>query len=254
MPCSPASSSPSSCPSLEVADLTVTYAGEPVLEGLTLELPAASLCALVGRNGAGKSTLFRAVMGFLSPARGSVRIAGLPVPLAQRRQLVAYVPQSEQVDWQFPLRVQDVVLMGRYGHMNLLRLASGADRQAVEEALERLDLLPLADRQIGALSGGQRKRAFLARALAQGARLLLLDEPFTGVDLASEQLILDTLTDLRSGGASALIATHDLEVIPRFCDRVALLQRRLLASGPTEEVFTRANLLRTFGLTDQLPA
>jgi len=245
---------PPATPSLEVDDLTVTYAGEPVLERLSLQLPESSLCALVGRNGAGKSTLFRAVMGFLTPARGRVRIAGLPVPQAQRRQLVAYVPQSEQVDWQFPLRVRDVVLMGRYGHMNLLRLASAADRRAVEEALERLDLLPLADRQIGALSGGQRKRAFLARALAQGARLLLLDEPFTGVDLASEQLIIDTLIDLRGRGASALIATHDLEVIPRFCDRVALLQRQLLASGPTAEVFTRSNLLRTFGLTDQLPA
>lgn len=247
-------SPPPATASLEVDDLTVTYAGEPVLERLSLVLPEASLCGLVGRNGAGKSTLFRAVMGFLTPARGRVRIGGLPVPLAQRHQLVAYVPQSEQVDWQFPLRVRDVVLMGRYGRMPLLRLASAADRRAVEEALERLDLLPLADRQIGALSGGQRKRAFLARALAQGARLLLLDEPFTGVDLASEQLILDTLVDLRRDGASALIATHDLEVIPRFCDRVALLQRRLLAFGPTAEVFTRANLLRTFGLTDQLPA
>ena len=150
------------------------------------------------------------------------------------------------MDWQFPIRVWDVVMMGRYGSMNLLRWPGGDDRQRVQAALERVDLWPLRERQIGALSGGQRKRAFLARALAQGAGVLLLDESFSGVDINTERLIIDLLIELREQGATVLIATHDLESIPSFCDRVVLINRTVLAYGDTSEVFTQANLLRTF--------
>jgi len=232
---------------IDVSGLTVTYNGEPAVVDVDLRLEAGTICGLVGMNGAGKSTLFRALTGFVHPTRGTVRIDGLTVVQAQRQQAVAYVPQSEQVDWQFPIRVWDVALMGRYGRMNLLRWPADADRQAVSEALRQVDLLPLRDRQIGELSGGQRKRAFLARALAQQARVLLLDEPFTGVDIRTERLIIDLLLQQRDQGATVLIATHDLDAIPSFCDRVVLINRTVLAYGETSEVFTQANLLRTFG-------
>ena len=234
-------------PSLLVRGLTVSYGREPALEAVDLTLEGGSICALVGLNGAGKSTLFRALMGFLTPSGGEMRIGGLPVAQAQRRQWVAYVPQDDQLPWDFPLRVWDVAMMGRYGHMNGLRWPAPADRQAVREALRRVELGEQRDRPIGSLSGGQRKRALLARAIAQQARLLLLDEPFTGVDRRTERLIIDQLRELRTAGASVLIATHDLDAIPGFCDRVLLLNRRVLACGPTASVFTQANLLRTFG-------
>jgi manganese transport system ATP-binding protein len=231
---------------IAVDHLSVGYNGRPVVVDVTLELQAGSICGLVGMNGAGKTTLFKALMGFLKPISGSIRIAGCSLRQAQRRQLVAYVPQSEQVDWQFPIRVWDVVMMGRYGGMGLLRWPSAEDRRHVQSALERVDLWPLRERQIGALSGGQRKRAFLARALAQGAGVLLLDEPFSGVDISTERMIIDLLVALREQGATVLIATHDLESIPSFCDRVVLINRTVLAYGDTSEVFTQANLLRTF--------
>ena len=237
---------------ISIEALTIAYNGVPAVVDVNLQLQPGSICGLVGMNGAGKSTLFKALMGFVAPQRGSIRIEGLPVAQAQRRQAVAYVPQSEQVDWNFPIRVQDVVMMGRYGRMNLLRWPRAVDREAVESALTRVDLLPLRQRQIGALSGGQRKRAFLARALAQGARVLLLDEPFTGVDLRTERLIIALLLELRQQGATVLIASHDLDAIPSFCDRVVLINRTVLAYGETSEVFTQANLLRTFGAAPQL--
>jgi manganese transport system ATP-binding protein len=221
---------------ITVTGLWAGYGDGPVLQGLDLQLAAGSICALVGSNGAGKSTLFRCLMGFLAPSRGTLRIDGLPLAEAQRRQRVAYVPQSEEVDWQFPIQVRDVVMMGRYGHMNLLRWPAASDRAAVEAALERLELLPLARRQIGALSGGQRKRTFLARALAQQAGVLLLDEPFSGVDARTEALIRGQLLDLRDAGGSVLIASHDLAGIPGFCDRVLLLQGRIIADGPPATV------------------
>ncbi|MGL6132695.1 MAG: metal ABC transporter ATP-binding protein [Prochlorococcaceae cyanobacterium] len=231
---------------IAVDNLTVGYNGRPAVVDVSLELSSGSICALVGMNGAGKSTLFKALMGFLKPSSGSIRIAGSGLRQAQRRQLVAYVPQSEQVDWDFPIRVWDVVMMGRYGAMGLLRWPSADDRRQVRRALERVDLWPLRERQIGALSGGQRKRAFLARARAQGARVLLLDEPLSGVDISTERLIIDLLIELRDQGATVLLATHDLESIPSFCDRVVLINRTVLAYGDTSEVFTQANLLRTF--------
>jgi manganese/iron transport system ATP-binding protein len=183
-----------------------------------------------------------------------VLIGGEPVEAALRRNRVAYVPQSEEVDWTFPVSVRDVVMMGRYGHMNILRIPRAADRAAVAAALERVGMGALADRQIGELSGGQRKRVFLARAMAQGAELLLLDEPFTGVDATTEQAIIALLKGFREEGRIVLVSTHDLGSIPEFCDEVVLVNRTVLASGPTTEVFTEENLRLAFGGALRHPA
>ena len=228
--------------------VTVTYAnGHTALRDASFETPAGSITALVGVNGSGKSTLFKAVMGFVPLSAGQVQVLGLPVAQAMRQRLMAYVPQSEEVDWNFPVLVQDVVMMGRYGHMGFMRLPRQADRAAVLQALERVDMSELAGRQIGELSGGQKKRVFLARALAQQARVILLDEPFTGVDVKTESAIIDLLRQLRDEGCVILVSTHNLGSVPEFCDRTALIQGTVLACGPTAEVFTRANLERAFG-------
>ena len=228
--------------------LTVTYpGGVTALDDASFELPTGTIAGLVGMNGAGKSTLFKALMGFVPVRRGRVEILGLPVPRALRRNLVAYVPQSEEVDWTFPVLVRDVVMMGRYGRMGFLRRPSAADRDAVADALARVEMSAFADRQIGALSGGQKKRVFLARALAQEARVVLLDEPFTGVDVATEDAIVALLQKMRDEGRVMLVSTHNLGSVPRFCDRTVLIKGTVLDHGPTERVFTQANLQRAFG-------
>jgi manganese transport system ATP-binding protein len=186
-------------------------------------------------------------MGFVKPITGQVLIEGLPLRSAQRRNRIAYVPQAEDVDWNFPVSVRDVVMMGRYGYMNILRRPKPRDRQVVRESLERLQMWELRNRQIGELSGGQKKRAFLARALAQQGSILLLDEPFTGVDIKTEKAMIDLLLDLRARGHTILISTHDLASITTFCDQVVLINRTILAYGETSEVFTEENLSRTFG-------
>jgi manganese/iron transport system ATP-binding protein len=198
-------------------------------------------------NGSGKSTLFKALMGFVKPVGGRISIAGGTVEEARRRKLVAYVPQSEEVDWTFPVSVWDVVMMGRYGHMNFLRLPRAEDRRIVEASLERVGMSAFKDRQIGELSGGQKKRVFLARALAQDGRIILLDEPFTGVDVTTEESIIELLRGLRAEGRIILVSTHNLGSVPEFCDHVILVNRTVLASGPLEEVFTEDNLARAFG-------
>ena len=235
-------------PRIDVAGVTVTYAnGHVALRDASFALDAGSICALVGVNGSGKSTLFKAIMGLVTPAAGSVTIAGEPVAAALKRNLVAYVPQSEEVDWTFPVSVWDVVLMGRYGHMNFLRIPRAADRRLADEALARVGMSEFKERQIGELSGGQRKRVFLARALAQQGRVLLLDEPFTGVDVTTEAAIIALLRELRADGHIVLVSTHNLGSVPEFCDHVVLVNRTVLASGPTAEVFTEQNLLHAFG-------
>ena len=235
-------------PGIAVRDLTVRYRnGHTALEAATFELGLGSICALVGINGSGKSTLFKALMGFVRPTRGTVTLGGLPVGDALKRNMVAYVPQSEDVDWNFPVLVQDVVMMGRYGHMNFLRIPSRLDRRKVDEALERVGMTAYRSRQIGELSGGQKKRVFLARSLAQEGRIILLDEPFTGVDVKTEAAIIALLRELRAAGHLMLVSTHDLGSVPDFCDQVVLLNRRILAAGPTALVFTQANLERAFG-------
>ena len=234
--------------SLAVTDVTVSYANGVVAvdrAGFALDRP--TICALVGVNGSGKSSLFKALMGFVPAGGGSIRICGLAVGQALKRGLVAYVPQSEEVDWNFPVLVEDVVMMGRYGHMSLLRIPRAADRAAVDAALERVGMTALRKRQIGELSGGQKKRAFLARALAQGAEVILLDEPFTGIDLTTEQAIVGLMREMRGEGRLMLVSTHNLGSVPEFCDQVVLFNRTVLAFGPTETTFTQANLALTFG-------
>ncbi len=228
--------------------VTVTYRnGLTALTDASFQIPTGTITALVGVNGAGKSTLFKAIMGFVPIARGTIRLLGMPVREALRRNLVAYVPQAEEVDWSFPVLVEDVVMMGRYGHMGMLRRPSATDRAKVDEALARVGLTDLRHRQIGELSGGQKKRVFLARALAQEGRIILLDEPFTGVDVKTEEQIITLLRSLRDEGHVMLVSTHNLGSVPDFCDRTVLVKGTVLAYGPTDTTFTRANLERAFG-------
>jgi manganese/iron transport system ATP-binding protein len=233
---------------LEVSDVTVTYRnGMTALSHAGFSIPRGTITALVGVNGSGKSTLFKAIMGFVPLAGGSVKILGMPGAQALKQNLVAYVPQAEEVDWNFPVLVEDVVLMGRYGHMNWLRHTRPVDREKVDEALARVNMLAFRKRQIGELSGGQRKRVFLARALAQEGQVILLDEPFTGVDVNTEEQITQLLRELRDEGRVMLVSTHNLGSVPEFCDRAVLINRTVLASGLTSEVFTAANLQAAFG-------
>lgn len=228
--------------------VTVTYRnGLTALTDASFEIPQGTITALVGVNGAGKSTLFKAIMGFVPVARGTIRLLGMPVREALRRNLVAYVPQAEEVDWSFPVLVEDVVMMGRYGHMGFLRRPSANDHAKVGQALDRVGLSDLRHRQIGELSGGQKKRVFLARALAQEGRIILLDEPFTGVDVKTEEQIITLLRSLRDEGHVMLVSTHNLGSVPDFCDRTVLVKGTVLAYGPTETTFTRDNLERAFG-------
>lgn len=235
-------------PGIEVRDATVAYRnGHTAVRDATFEVPTGTITALVGVNGSGKSTLFKAIMGFLRLAKGQIRVLGLTVEEALKRNLVAYVPQAEEVDWNFPVLVEDVVMMGRYGHMNFLRIPRPSDREAVASALARVGMGEFRERQIGELSGGQKKRVFLARALAQEGRVILLDEPFTGVDVNTEEAIIALLRSLRDEGRVMLVSTHNLGSVPEFCDRTIMLNRTVLAYGPTAEVFTQENLERTFG-------
>ncbi|WP_420402461.1 manganese/iron ABC transporter ATP-binding protein [Nisaea sp.] len=228
--------------------VTVTYRnGHTALFDASFKIPRGTVTALVGVNGAGKSTLFKAIMGFVPTAEGEIRLLGRSVKDALRENLVAYVPQSEDVDWAFPVLVEDVVMMGRYGHMGFLRRPSAADRAAVDTALERVNMQAYRLRQIGELSGGQRKRVFLARALAQDGQVILLDEPFTGVDVKTEDQIVALLRELREEGRVMLVSTHNLGSVPEFCDRTILVKGTVLAYGPTETTFTRGNLERAFG-------
>ena len=236
--------------SLSVRGVTVAYpSGATALRDTTFELGPGTICGLVGINGSGKSTLFKTIMGLLRPQQGEVRIGGLAVDAALRRNLVAYVPQSEEVDWNFPVLVEDVVMMGRYGHMGFLRIASAEDKRKVAEALDRVGMWGFRHRQIGELSGGQKKRVFLARALAQEGRVILLDEPFTGVDVKTEDAIVALMRELREEGRLMLVSTHNLGSVPDYCDRVVMLLNTVLAAGPTAEVFTQANLEKAFGGT-----
>ncbi|MCW7760948.1 manganese/iron ABC transporter ATP-binding protein [Photorhabdus luminescens] len=235
-------------PHLVVDDATVTYNnGHTAIYDASFSITGGSICALVGINGSGKSTLFKTIMGLVNPSQGKVTLSDMPVKSALKKNVIAYVPQTEEVDWNFPVLVSDVVMMGRYGKMGFLRIPSKRDHQAVNEALERVGLTALRNRQIGELSGGQKKRVFLARALAQEGKVLLLDEPFTGVDVKTENAIIDLLCDLRDEGHLVLVSTHNLGSVPEFCDHVILINRTVLASGPTETTFTQKNLEMTFG-------
>ncbi|MBK5925722.1 manganese/iron transporter ATP-binding protein [Rhodovulum sulfidophilum] len=233
---------------IEARGVTVTYRnGHTALRNASFRIPRGTVTALVGVNGAGKSTLFKAIMGFVPVAQGDIRLLGLGVKEALRRNLISYVPQSEEVDWSFPVLVEDVVMMGRYGHMGFLRRPAKADHAAVDAALGRVGMREFRHRQIGELSGGQKKRVFLARALAQDGQVILLDEPFTGVDVKTEEQIIALLRALKQEGRVMLVSTHNLGSVPEFCDRTILVKGTVLAHGPTETTFTRPNLEAAFG-------
>jgi manganese/iron transport system ATP-binding protein len=233
---------------IELNNVGVTYPnGQIALEGVNATLRTGTICGLVGVNGAGKSTLFKAIMGFVKPTVGKVSIAGQEVRQALKKNLVSYVPQTEEVDWNFPVLVEDVVMMGRYGHMGFMRRPARADHQAVDNALERVDMGAYKKRQIGELSGGQRKRVFVARALAQGGQIILLDEPFTGVDIKTEESLVALFRSLAREDRLILVSTHNLGSVPNFCDDVMLINQSLLAHGPVETTFTQSNLAKAFG-------
>ncbi len=234
--------------SIQVEDLVVRYGDVVALDGATLEVVAGQVTGLIGMNGSGKSTLFKAIMGIVRPERGRVLLGGIGPDAARRRAAVAYVPQSEAVDWAFPVSVADVVMMGRYGRQGPMRRARAADRRAVAEALARVELTEYAHRQIGQLSGGQRKRAFVARGIAQEAGVMLLDEPFAGVDKRSEAMIVRLLRELAADGRTILVSTHDLHALPQLADTAVLLLRRVLFHGPVVDAVRSENLARAFGL------
>lgn len=230
---------------LEITDLATSYGKIEALKGVSLQAKAGEVTCLLGPNGAGKSTLIKACMGLLPCASGWVRAFGKPMPESLGR--VGYVPQRESVDWDFPVSVMDVVLMGRYGRIGLFRRPSDEDRRIARECLERVQMLPFADRQISNLSGGQQQRVFLARALAQESDLYFMDEPFTGVDAATEASIIALLQELRSRGKTLLVVHHDLPTARNYFDWLLLLNMRVVAFGPTEQVFTPDLLQKTYG-------
>ncbi|RJQ11004.1 MAG: ABC transporter ATP-binding protein [Dehalococcoidia bacterium] len=230
---------------LEVRHLTAGYPGmRPAIDDVSIRVPTGEIVGLIGPNGAGKSTLFKAILGLIHPARGEVLAFGRPV--REARADIAYMPQVEEVDWEFPVSVLDVVMMGRYHGPRPFLGWSRADRAAGLAALARVGLSPYVARQVGQLSGGQRRRVLMARAIARGARLLLLDEPFAGLDAAVQHDLLAILDDLASEGRSILIATHDLSCVANSCDEAICLNRRVVASGQPGEVLTEAILTATF--------
>ncbi len=233
---------------IDAKNLSVRYKnGHTAIKNATFSISKGSISGLVGINGAGKSTIFKALMGFLPITEGTISILGGTVRDALKSCVVAYVPQSEEVDWSFPVLVEDVVMMGRYGHMGFLRIPSVRDRDAVDEALERLGMIKFRKRQIGELSGGQRKRVFLARALAQSSQIILLDEPFTGVDVQTEDSIIKLMREMRDKGRVMLVSTHNLGSVPEFCDHVVMVNKTVLNQGPIETNFTHDHLKNAFG-------
>ncbi|RMF38016.1 MAG: metal ABC transporter ATP-binding protein [Planctomycetota bacterium] len=232
-------------PPLSIRDLTVAYNRKPVLWNISLEIPAGTLAGLVGPNGAGKSTLLKAVVDMVPRISGEIRVFGRPY--RQVRKRVAYVPQRESVDWDFPATVLDVVLMGTYGELGWFRRVGQSQRQRAMDALRQMEIEHLAHRQISQLSGGQQQRTFLARALVQQADLYLMDEPFAAVDAATEAAIVRLMDALRSQGKTIIVVHHDLQTVPEYFQFVVLLNLRLVAAGPAEEVFTKENLQKTYG-------
>jgi manganese/zinc/iron transport system ATP- binding protein len=232
-------------PALEIHDMTVAYHRKPVLWDIDLVVPEGKLVGIVGPNGAGKTTLIKAVLGLLPLASGKVEIYGKP--FQQQRHLVGYVPQRESVDWDFPVTVRDVVLMGTYGRVGWIRRPGRTEREIAQRCLAQVGMSEFANRQIRQLSGGQQQRVFLARALAQDAKVYFMDEPFSGVDAATEAAIIELLQQLRSAGKTVFVVHHDLQTVRSYFDYVILLNMRLVACGPTDTTFTQANLHETYG-------
>ncbi|MFS0560218.1 metal ABC transporter ATP-binding protein [Terribacillus sp. 179-K 1B1 HS] len=232
---------------LEVRNLHVAYDRKAVLEQVEMAIPKESLTAIVGPNGAGKSTLIKAVLGMLKRSSGEISILGKPYN--PKNRIVGYVPQRGSVDWDFPTNALDVILMGRYGHIGWFRRPSKQDIALAKEALQKLGMEEYADRQIRQLSGGQQQRVFLARALVQDAEVYFMDEPFVGVDAKTEKAIIDLLRELKKKGKTVIVVHHDLQTVPEYFDHTLLLNRTVIANGPTEEVFTKELLQKTYGGT-----
>jgi manganese/iron transport system ATP-binding protein len=235
-------------PIISIQNITVQYTdAATVLKDITVHLYGGRICGLIGMNGSGKSTLFKCIMGLLKPSYGNILIGGVDIRSSFPKNRIAYVPQSEEVDWDFPILVEEVVMMGRFGHMGFFRRPSSKDYAAVHEALEKVQLAAFKKRQIGELSGGQKKRVFVARALAQNSDIFLLDEPFSGVDTSTEESLIDLFKELSNQGKLIIVSTHNLGSVPYFCHEVMLLNQRLLAHGPVKTTFTQSYLKETFG-------
>lgn len=230
---------------VNVSNVTVAYDRKPVLQEITFDMPEGKLIGVVGPNGAGKSTLIKAILGLIPTASGTVDIYGKPYK--SQRKLVGYVPQRGSVDWDFPTNALDVVLMGRYGHIGWFRRPGKKDTAIALQALDKVGMKEYANRQISQLSGGQQQRVFLARALAQDATVYFMDEPFVGVDAATEKAIISLLNELKAQGKTVLVVHHDLQTVKEYFDWTLLLNKRKIALGPTEEVFTIDNLQKTYG-------
>ena len=230
--------------SLSIHNLTVSYQQTPVLKEVNLTVPENKLTGIIGPNGAGKSTLLKAVMGLLPISDGEVKIAG--ENLDKIRQKIAYIPQKDAVDWDFPATVMDVVLMGRYGKKSLFKRLNLADKQIAIDSLKKVELFDFADRHISELSGGQKQRVFIARALTQEADIYFMDEPFAGVDAASEKKIMDILLEMQKNGKSIFVVHHDLHSASTYFDWIVLLNIQVIASGPIKETFTQENLQKTY--------
>jgi manganese/zinc/iron transport system ATP- binding protein len=238
-------SQPTAVPALEFHDFTVAYDAKPVLYGVDCQIPSGSLVGILGPNGAGKSTLLRAALGLMPVSKGYAQFYGQP--FSKVRQKIGYVPQRESVDWDFPVTVQDVVRMGRYGGKKFWQRLSKEDLRLADEALEKVQLTAYADRQISQLSGGQQQRVFLARALAQQSDMYLMDEPFAAVDAATERTIVHLLREMQQQGRTVLVVHHDLTTAPLYFDHLLMLNLRLVAFGKTEETWTPDNLKSTYG-------
>lgn len=232
-------------PALEVHDLTVSYDRKPVLWSVDFSLPKGSLVGIMGPNGSGKSTLLKSIMGLVPTSSGYVKIFGQDLKNIRKR--ISYVPQRESVDWDFPASVADVVLMGRYGHLGLFRRPGKADREIAEECLVKVGMENFRNRQISQLSGGQQQRVFLARALAQQAELYFMDEPFVGVDAATERTIMDLLREMRDEGKTVIVVHHNIQNAGDYFDWLVLMNLRLVASGPTEDVFNTEYIQEAYG-------
>lgn len=229
---------------ITIKGLSVSYDRKRVLSNIYMELVSGSVYGVIGPNGAGKSTLFKSILGIIPTNSGDIRIFDQDVEKVRKR--IAYIPQKDEVDWNFPAMVRDIVMMGRYPHKKILQRLNKEDHRITDEAMEKLGILDLADRQIGALSGGQQQRVFIARAICQGADLFLMDEPFVGVDMLTEHKIIEIMKELASNGKTILVVHHDLSTADEYFDKVILLNQRLITYGNTEEVFTKQNIGLTY--------
>jgi ABC-type Mn2+/Zn2+ transport system ATPase subunit len=235
---------------IEIEGLTVSYDRHPVLSNVYLDIDPGRIIGILGPNGAGKSTLFKAILGLVRPDQGDIRVFGRPPGEFTGR--LAYVPQKDEVDWTFPATVRDIVMMGRYPGKSVFSVMTRLDRNVADDAMDKLGIRDLAGRQIGALSGGQQQRVFIARALCQEADLLLLDEPFAGVDIVTEEHIVRLLRDLAAEGKTILVVHHDLSTVADYFGQVLLVNRRVIAFGDTGTTFTPANIARAFGAPDKI--